>query len=199
MPFQTIDGITSSVIPFCIEDGIILVLLGQRIGTSRAFANAWGLVGGFLTPGIESLQQCGARELKEETGLDVTAESLMLVTVQSAPKRDPRGQIIDTVWAIRLPCKLAPVASDDVRALAWQPLSHALTMELDFDHRSSLHQFAAICDHTAVEYDDLNLDSGEKNSWACQLVRIRPPYATISSDLSVDSPSPQEVSPSHTW
>jgi ADP-ribose pyrophosphatase YjhB (NUDIX family) len=115
-----------------------------------------------LTPGIESLQQCGARELKEETGLDVTAESLMLVTVQSAPKRDPRGQIIDTVWAIRLPCKLAPVASDDVRALAWQPLSHALTMELAFDHRSSLHQFAAICDHTAVEYDDLNLDSGEK-------------------------------------
>ena len=151
MPFKTIDGITSSVIPFCIEDAIIFVLLVQRVGTSRAFANAWGLVGGFLVPGIESLEQCAARELKEETGVDVAAESMNLVTVQSDPKRDPRGQIVDTVWSTHLNRKLAVVAADDVQALAWQTLSHALTMELAFDHQSSLHRFAAIFAHHVVE------------------------------------------------
>lgn len=151
MPFKTIDGITSSVIPFCIEDTIVFVLLGQRVATSRAFANAWGLIGGFLDPGIESLQQCAARELMEETSLDVAAESMNLVTVQSEPKRDPRGQIVDTVWSTHLNRKLAAVASDDMQALAWQTLSHALTMELAFDHQSSLHRFAAIFAHYVVE------------------------------------------------
>ena len=151
MPYKTIDGITSSVIPFCIEDTVMFVLLGQRVGTSRAFANAWGLVGGFLNPGIESLQRCAARELKEETGLDVAAESMKLVTVQSDPKRDPRGQIIDTDWSTHLNRKLAAVASDDIQALAWETLSNALTMELAFDHQISLHRFAAISSHHAVE------------------------------------------------
>ena len=99
MPYKTIDGITSSVIPFCVKNGIVFVLLGQRGKTSKAFANAWGLVGGFLDPGAESLEQCAARELKEETRLEVPPDSMKLVTVQSDPKRDPRGQIIDTIWS----------------------------------------------------------------------------------------------------
>ena len=36
MPYKTIDGITSSVIPFCVKDGIVFVLLGQRGKRSRA-------------------------------------------------------------------------------------------------------------------------------------------------------------------
>jgi 8-oxo-dGTP pyrophosphatase MutT (NUDIX family) len=55
MPYKTIDGITSSVIPFCVKNGIVFVLLGQRGKTSKAFANAWGLVGGFLDPGANHL------------------------------------------------------------------------------------------------------------------------------------------------
>ncbi len=160
MPYKTIDGITSSVIPFCFEKEIAFVLLGQRGEDSHAFANAWGLVGGFLDPGNESLEQCAARELKEETGLDLPAESMELVTVQSDPKRDPRGQIIDTVWSTRLPRKLAAVGSDDVQAVAWHPLSVALEMTLAFDHQSSLRRFAEMYVHLGVEYADLNLHSG---------------------------------------
>jgi 8-oxo-dGTP diphosphatase len=143
MTYKTIDGITSSVIPFCLTNAIVFVLLGQRGGKSQAFANAWGLVGGFLDPGGESLEQCAARELKEETRLEVPPGSMKLVTVQSDPKRDPRGQIIDTVWSTRLTSRLAAVASDDVQAVAWHTLSDALTMELAFDHQSSLQRFAA--------------------------------------------------------
>jgi 8-oxo-dGTP diphosphatase len=143
MTYKTIDGITSSIIPFCLTNAIVFVLLGQRGGKSQAFANAWGLVGGFLDPGGESLEQCAARELKEETRLEVPPGSMKLVTVQSDPKRDPRGQIIDTVWSTRLASRLAAVASDDVQAVAWHTLSDALTMELAFDHQSSLQRFAA--------------------------------------------------------
>jgi 8-oxo-dGTP diphosphatase len=144
MPYKTIDGITSSIIPFCIEGGVISVLLGQRGKSSKAFANAWGLVGGFLEPGNESLEQCAARELAEETGLEVPPESMLLVTIQSAPQRDPRGQIVDTVWSTRLPSEVPAIASDDIQAVAWHSLSHALSMDLAFDHRSSLQRFAMI-------------------------------------------------------
>jgi 8-oxo-dGTP diphosphatase len=144
VPYKTIDGITSSIIPFCLKDGVPYVLLGQRGQTSKAFANAWCLVGGFLDPGNESLEQCAARELKEETGLEASPDSMKLVTVQSDPRRDPRGQIIDTVWSTRLPSTLQSTAADDVQAVAWHPLTQALEMKLAFDHQDSLHQFAVL-------------------------------------------------------
>jgi 8-oxo-dGTP diphosphatase len=144
MIYKTIDGITSSIIPFFRQNGTVFVLLGQRGAQSKAFANAWGLVGGFLDPGIESLQQCAARELKEETGLQVSPDSMTLVTVQSDPKRDPRGQIIDTVWSCQLSSELPSVGADDLQAAAWHPLENALTMNLAFDHQDSLQKFAAL-------------------------------------------------------
>ncbi len=144
MPYKTIDGITSSIVPYCMEGGEVFVLLGQRGARSKAFANAWGLVGGFLTPGSESLQECAARELKEETGMEVSPDAMKLVTIQSDPKRDPRGQIVDTVWSCRLASRLAAVAADDLQAVAWHSLREVLTMELAFDHQDSLHRFAAM-------------------------------------------------------
>jgi ADP-ribose pyrophosphatase YjhB (NUDIX family) len=74
----------------------------------------------------------------------VLSTSLKLVAVQSNPKRDPRGQIIDTVRSTRLPSKLTCVAADDLQAVAWHSLSHALTLDLAFDHHDSLQRFATI-------------------------------------------------------
>jgi 8-oxo-dGTP diphosphatase len=144
MPYKTIDGITSSIIPFFRENGAVSVLLGQRGAKSKAFANTWALVGGFLDPGVESLQQCAARELNEETGLQVSPDSMKLVTVQSDSRRDPRGQIIDTVWSCQLSSKLPAVGEDDLQAVAWHPLDKAPTMDLAFDHHDSLQIFAAL-------------------------------------------------------
>jgi 8-oxo-dGTP diphosphatase len=144
MAYQTINGITSSIIAFYLHDGAVFVLLGQRGQKSKAFANSWALVGGFLDPGSESLEQCAARELKEETGIEVSPKSMKLVTVQSDPKRDPRGQIIDTVWSTLLQSELPSAAADDLQAVAWYPLSEALTLDLAFDHQDSLRRFAAI-------------------------------------------------------
>ena len=142
MVYKTIDGITSSVIPYFLADGTCTVLLGQRGPSSKAFANAWCLVGGFLDPGSQSLEECAARELQEETGLTIAASEMKLVIVQSDPKRDPRGQIIDTVWSCRVDSMRGVKAADDLQAVAWHPLAEALHMELAFDHGESLWRFA---------------------------------------------------------
>ncbi len=143
MPNKTIDGITSSLIPYYLKDGQAHVVLGQRGPNSRAFANIWCLVGGFLDPGNETLQQAASRELHEETGLEVPPDQMKLVTIQSDPKRDPRGQIIDTIWSCRLEAEIPIKASDDIQDARWYPLTDALNMDLAFDHSDSLRYFAA--------------------------------------------------------
>ncbi len=142
MAYKTIDGITSSIIPYYVQAGSCTVLLGQRGAKAQAFPNAWCLVGGFLDPGSETLQQCAARELKEETGLIAGPEQMKLVVIQSDPTRDPRGQIIDTVWSCRLEGRVEAAAADDLQAVAWHPLSEALALPLAFDHNDSLRRFA---------------------------------------------------------
>ena len=143
MPYKTIDGITSSLVPFYINGDELFVLLGQRGPEAKAFPNAWCLVGGFLDPGNETLQQTASRELHEETGLIVPADQMKLVTIQSDPKRDPRGQIIDTVWSCHLASEIPAKGADDLQAVAWHPLTDALKMKLAFDHNDSLAKFAA--------------------------------------------------------
>ncbi len=143
MAYKTIDGLTSSIIPYFLAEGECTVLLGQRGPNSRAFANAWCLVGGFLESGKESLPECAARELEEETGISASPEQMKLVTVQSNPGRDPRGVIVDTVWSCRLGKQVEVTAADDVQAVRWLSLQEALLMDLAFDHGDSLRQFAA--------------------------------------------------------
>lgn len=99
------------------EDGnYINILLIQRAANSEAFPNCWALPGGFLDKG-ESLEQCAARELKEETGLE--AENLMPIGVYSNPIRDPRGQVISHAFMSVFPSTdeqpLKVAAGDDAK------------------------------------------------------------------------------------
>ncbi len=142
MPPSPVDGVTSSVIPYYLKEGSAFVLLGQRGAKSKAFANSWSLIGGFLDPGTESLEECAVREFHEETGIEAALDCVKLVAVQSNPHRDPRGVIVDTVWAVEFDSELPAVAADDLQAVAWHPLEKALTMTLAFDHHDSLSKFA---------------------------------------------------------
>lgn len=56
-----------------VEQGHIL-LVEQRVSKSRR----WSLPGGALEPG-ETLEECVAREVKEETGLQVAVDELLYV------------------------------------------------------------------------------------------------------------------------
>jgi 8-oxo-dGTP diphosphatase len=53
------------------------VLLGHRIGAHGA--NTWGLPGGHLDFG-ETFEECAAREVKEETNLDISGLKCVAVT-----------------------------------------------------------------------------------------------------------------------
>lgn len=70
------------------EDGRIVMV--RRVDSDR-----WVLPGGLMDWG-ETVAECGARELEEETGL-VVARAGRLVGVYSAPDRDPRAHSITLV------------------------------------------------------------------------------------------------------
>ena len=142
MSYKTVDGITSSVIPFCVKDGDCFVLLGKRKSSSLAFPSHWCIVGGFLNVGEECLEEAAVRELQEETGLVAALSQLELITVQSDPKRDPRGVVIDHVYAVQFQDEEKASASDDLEDVMWLPLHDALAVNLAFDHDMSLYLFA---------------------------------------------------------
>lgn len=82
---------------------IILIIRDKILLVKRAhepFAGCWALPGGFLNCGQESLEQAAVRELKEETGLNIYLNDLRLICVNSDPKRDPRGHVIDHVYGV---------------------------------------------------------------------------------------------------
>ncbi|MFN3554570.1 MAG: NUDIX domain-containing protein [Bacteroidales bacterium] len=103
------------------------ILLIQR--KNDPFKGQWALPGGFLDMD-ETLEQCVAREVEEETGLK--GVKFYQLEAFSDPDRDPRHRTISVAfWGF---CKKEPVIqpnSDAVNA-AWFDLNHL--PEVAFDH-----------------------------------------------------------------
>jgi len=102
-------SVTGDVVVFNIhaakfrDDGAFVnVVLVKRSPEAKAFPNAWALPGGFISEG-ETVQECAARELKEETGIET--KMLIPVGVYSDPKRDPRGPVISNAFAAVIPTR----------------------------------------------------------------------------------------------
>lgn len=96
------------------------------------FAGTWALPGGFVDED-EPLEHAARRELREETGVDVT-DMVQLITVGD-PGRDPRGWTVSVVYLARVDFEAA-TAADDADAADWFPL--AKLPELAFDHAAVL-------------------------------------------------------------
>lgn len=75
------------------DPGLVLVRRGRP-----PFEGRWALPGGFVEVG-ETVEEACAREVREETGLDV--EVVRLLGVYSDPKRDPRGHVVSAVFVVR--------------------------------------------------------------------------------------------------
>jgi 8-oxo-dGTP diphosphatase len=108
--------------------GHLKILLIER--HNEPFKGMWALPGGFIEED-ETVDAGAARELKEETGLNVSLEQFR---VYSDPERDPRGRIITVAFiAVLENEKLKPRAGDDAKNVKWFSISELPL--LAFDHR----------------------------------------------------------------
>lgn len=120
------------------EDGeLLLVLRG-----SEPFGGRWALPGGFVDPN-ERAKAAGARELREETGLELTPERL--VGVYDKPGRDPRGWTVSVAHLAVVPEALEATGGDDAAEARWWRLDE-LPLPLAFDHELIIADARALLD-----------------------------------------------------
>jgi len=121
-PIPTVDIIIR------INDGIVLI-------KRRNPPHGWALPGGYQDEG-ETCEAAATREALEETGLEVTLETLFYV--YSDPRRDPRKHTISTVF---IGSALGePVGMDDAEEARVFSLAD-LPSALAFDHGAILRDY----------------------------------------------------------
>jgi len=114
-PYLTVDVVVE------VEGGIVLI---ERANEPRG----WALPGGFVDYG-EAPEDAARREVREETGLEVTLTALL--GVYGAPDRDPRQHNVSICYVGR--AEGAPRGGDDAAA-AHTFAPDALPAPLCFDH-----------------------------------------------------------------
>jgi 8-oxo-dGTP diphosphatase len=115
------------------------ILLIQR--KHPPFIGSWALPGGFLEPGEECVLQTAARELKEETGIIAPLSHLKPVSIQDAPKRDPRDHVVSFAFKLQMPPAWYATqnieAMDDAANIQWFEVDKMPDMA--FDHAQILN------------------------------------------------------------
>ena len=123
-PAVTVDSLIFNIDP---DNGLEILLIERA---KDPFKGHWAIPGGFVDMD-EDLQPAAKRELKEETGLDIT--KLFEVGSFAKPDRDPRGRVITIAfWGIADKKEQILKAADDASDYAWIPLKQL--QKLAFDH-----------------------------------------------------------------
>jgi len=166
-------AVTVDIVIFTISRrGELDVLLIER--GDAPFKGQYALPGGFVDVGEgyregatqgESLDAAAARELREETDLDVERDDVFLEQLYTfgTPDRDPRGRVISVVYYALVGMDVAPRvrAGDDAARALWAPVrstdaldddSEALQIVLAFDHAQVL-RVAAERVRGKIDYD----------------------------------------------
>jgi 8-oxo-dGTP diphosphatase len=124
-PLLTVDVIIETA-----DGGIVLI---ER----RNPPHGWALPGGFVDYG-ESLEVAARREVREETGVNIT--SLRQFRAYSDPARDPRHHTVTVVFIAQT--QEQPQAADDAKGLGVFPADRHPT-PIAFDHAQILADYLA--------------------------------------------------------
>lgn len=139
---------TADLTIFTIRNGRLCILMVKRGG--HPFKGYWALPGGFVGPD-ESSEQAAVRELKEETGIDVSTAWLEQLQTYSEPHRDPRMRVISTAYLALIPNISAPVAGDDAAEAHFFAVDDLLNpaegeeIALAFDHEQIIRDGLRRC------------------------------------------------------
>lgn len=137
---------TASVAVF-LEGGKKILAIKRKFNPD---AGKWALPGGFLNCQLETVEECGAREVGEETKVPVSPLELVLVDVRSSPRRDSRQHVVDHGYAWFVPPEReAEVyarmeADDDADGLEVLDTDWLLAQEIAFDHRLIIERALAL-------------------------------------------------------
>ena len=102
------------------------------------FENCWALPGGFIEMN-ETLEQSALRELKEETGIELS--SLKQFATYGNPGRDPRARTISVIYYTVLEKQITTLAGDDAKNTKWVNIKEL--PNLAFDHKEIINDFFA--------------------------------------------------------
>ncbi len=144
-------AVTVDMVVLGLQDDQPRVLLIRR--GRDPFAGRWALPGGFIDM-KEDPETSARRELKEETGLELT-DPVVPIGFFGEPGRDPRGRTISLVFGGIVPSPLPDVqGADDAAEAAWMPI--ALPEDgFAFDHeeivRTALKSLLPMLDWTGFD------------------------------------------------
>ena len=127
-------AITADVIAFTMRDGRLHVLLVRR--ANDPYQGRWALPGGFVDMD-EDLPDAAVRELKEETGIEVSPARLTQLGSYGTPGRDPRMRVVTVAFALFESTFGEPTSGDDADDARFWPARQVLDDAglLAFDHR----------------------------------------------------------------
>ena len=104
------------------------VLLIQR--ANDPYRGCWAFPGGFMDMD-ETAEQCAFRELKEETGLQLS--EAIQIGCYSDVNRDPRGRTLSVAYLMLVDNEMPVSGQDDAVQAKWWPIDELPT--LAFDHK----------------------------------------------------------------
>jgi len=122
--------------PFITVDAIIEVNAGIVVIQRSNPPFGWALPGGFVDYG-ESLEEAVKREVKEETGLELS--ELKQFHTYSEAQRDPRFHTIATVFIAK--AKGEPKAGDDAASIKVVKFSEIQDLVFAFDHKKVIQDY----------------------------------------------------------
>ncbi|MEI2774008.1 MAG: NUDIX hydrolase [Candidatus Competibacter sp.] len=111
------------------SNGVVLIRRGHE-----PFEGWYALPGGFVEIG-ETVEQACAREIKEETGLEINEEELHLIGVYSDPNRDPRRHTVSVAFLGRSSLDKLQ-AGDDASSV--EVVKNWRDKDIAFDHKKIL-------------------------------------------------------------